>query len=78
MPQGRKDLDGFSGKLLLKFQDIILRLYDEPRPLKARKLKGSASSYRIRFGDYRILYEINDSEKLVKVYRVAHRSEVYK
>lgn len=78
MPQGRKDLDGFSGKLLLKFQDIILRLYDEPRPLKAKKLKGSASSYRIRFGDYRILYEINDSEKLVKVYRVAHRSEVYK
>ncbi len=47
MPQGQKDLDGFSGKLLLKFQDIILDLYDEPRPKKAKKLKGTVSSWRI-------------------------------
>jgi mRNA interferase RelE/StbE len=78
MPKGQKDLDRFSGKLLLKFQDIILGLYDEPRPKKAKKLKGSVSSWRIRSGDYRILYEIDDSQKIVKVYRVAHRKEVYR
>jgi mRNA interferase RelE/StbE len=78
MPQGQKDLDDFSGKLLLKFQDIILGLYDEPRPEKAKKLKGSVSSWRIRSGDYRILYEIDDSRKLVKVYRIAHRKEAYR
>lgn len=78
MPQGQKDLDGFSGKLLLKFQEIILGLYDEPRPKKAKKLKGSVSSWRIRSGDYRILYEIDDSQKLVKIYSVVHRKEAYR
>jgi len=45
---------------------------------KAKKLKGSVSSWRIRSGDYRILYEIDDSQKLVKVYRIAHRKEAYR
>ena len=78
MPQGQKDLDGFSGKLLLKFQEIILGLYDEPRPKKAKKLKGSLSNWRIRSGDYRILYEIDDSQKLVKICSVVHRKEAYR
>ena len=78
MPQAQKDLDGFSGKLLSRFEEIILGLYDEPRPHNSKKLSGGGSRWRIRTGDYRILYEIDDESRLVKVYRVAHRREVYR
>lgn len=78
MPQAQKDLDGFSGKLLLRFEGIILGLYDETRPHNSKKLSGGGSRWRIRVGDYRVLYEIDDSHKIVKVYRIAHRKEVYR
>lgn len=78
MPQAQKDLDGFSGKLLSRFEEIILGLYDEPRPHNSKKLSGGGSRWRIRTGDYRILYEIDNESRLVKVYRVAHRREVYR
>ncbi|MBI5055890.1 MAG: type II toxin-antitoxin system RelE/ParE family toxin [Nitrospirae bacterium] len=78
MPQAQKDLDSFSGKLLLKFEEIILGLFEEPRPHNSKKLKGSSSKWRIRAGDYRLLYEIDDSQKIIRVYRIAHRREVYR
>jgi mRNA interferase RelE/StbE len=78
MPQAQKDLDGFAGRLLSRFEDIILELYNEPRPHNAKKLTGSGSRWRIRVGDYRVLYEIDAVRKLVKVYRIAHRKEVYR
>ncbi len=78
MPKAKKDLDGFSGKLLSRLEKTILSLYDEPRPNSSKKLRGGSSQWRIRVGDYRILYEIDDSEKIVKVYRIAHRREIYR
>jgi mRNA interferase RelE/StbE len=78
MPQAQKDLDGFSGKLLSRFEETILGLYDDPRPHNAKKLTGSGSRWRIRVGDYRVLYEIDDARKIVEVYRIAHRREVYR
>lgn len=78
MPQAQKDLDGFSGKLLTRFENIILGLYDEPKPHNSKKLSGGGSRWRIRVGDYRILYEIDDLQKIVKVYRIAHRKEAYR
>lgn len=50
----------------------------EPRPNKAKKLQGNENLYRIRVGDYRIVYEIKDNILLVTVIKVRHRSEVYK
>ena len=78
MPKAQKDLDVFSGKLLSRFGREILGLADESRPHNSKKLIGGGSRWRIRIGDYRILYEIDDSQKIVKVYRVAHRKEVYR
>ena len=78
MPQAHKDLDSFSGRLLLRFEETIVGLYDEPRPHNSKKLSGGGSRWRIRVGDYRILYEIDESQKVVKVYRIAHRKEVYR
>jgi mRNA interferase RelE/StbE len=78
MPQAQKDLDAIAGKYLPRLERIILSMYDEPRPRSTRKLSGMGSKWRIRVGDYRILYEIDDSRKLVKIFRIAHRREVYR
>lgn len=48
-----------------------------PRPTGCKKLKGR-DAYRIRVGDYRVVYEIHDDVLVVLVVRVAHRSEVYR
>ena len=78
MPKPQKDLDGFSVEPLSRFEEVILGLYDEPRPHNSKKLSGGGSRGRIRVGDYRILYEVDDSQKIVKVYRIAHRKDVYR
>ena len=57
MSRAQKDLDDFSGKILSRFEEVILGLYDEPRPHNCKKLSGGGSRWRIRVGDYRILYE---------------------
>jgi mRNA interferase RelE/StbE len=78
MPSAQRDLDWFQGKLLAKFESLILSLSENPRPRRSKKLSGGGSRWRIRTGDYRILYEIDETRKQVRVYRIAHRKEVYR
>lgn len=49
----------------------------EPRPHGCRKLAGYDNAWRVRIGDYRVLYEVTDELVLVTVVRVAHRRDVY-
>ncbi len=56
----------------------IENLEENPRPPGCRKLVGSDSSYRIRIGNYRVLYLIEDTICIVEVERVRHRKDVYK
>ncbi len=49
-----------------------------PRPSGCRKITGSKNDWRIRIGDYRVIYEINDRRKKVIVMRVRHRREAYR
>jgi mRNA interferase RelE/StbE len=56
----------------------IVALGKEPRPPGSKKLSGTTNDWRIRVGDYRVLYEIADSIRVVRVYRVRHRREVYR
>ena len=69
------------GKLERKVQTRIRiafkLLSSNPTPPKARKLVGRAG-YRIRVGDYRVLYDIKDDEVLVLVFRIEHRSKAYR
>jgi mRNA interferase RelE/StbE len=51
---------------------------DTPRPAGCTKLAGTADGYRIRVGDYRIVYLIDDAAQIVTVTRVGHRREVYR
>jgi len=55
----------------------ILALQDEPRPHGTQKLSGQ-DGHRLRQGDYRIVYTIDDALRTVTVVRVAHRSDVYR
>lgn len=55
----------------------IIALPHEPRPRGAKKLAGS-NDWRVRIGEYRIIYEIDDAAGKVIVLRVAHRREAYR
>ena len=56
---------------------VIASLADEPRPPGCRKLEGHSSRYRVRSGDYRIVYEVRDAELLVLVFFIGHRRDIY-
>jgi mRNA interferase RelE/StbE len=75
--QAQKDIDAFGGKTFEKIKNKIEDLNSNPRPFGAIKLT-QENGYRIRMGDYRILYRIDDKSKEVIVYRVKHRKEVYR
>ena len=55
----------------------VASLESDPRPDGVRKLTGYDNAWRIRIGDYRLLYEVTDTTVLVTVFRVAHRRDVY-
>ncbi|MET3904620.1 type II toxin-antitoxin system RelE/ParE family toxin [Paenarthrobacter sp. 4246] len=55
----------------------IAELEQNPRPDGVRKLSAQSNSWRIRLGDYRVLYEIHDGELVIIIFRAAHRREVY-
>jgi mRNA interferase RelE/StbE len=55
----------------------ISKLSDNPRPYGYKKLKGE-DAYRIRVGDYRVIYEIDDEEFIIDVVSVGHRKSIYK
>ncbi len=56
----------------------IESLASNPRPRQSIKLRESPSSYRLRVGDYRVLYQINDAEKMIIIIKVGHRRDVYR
>ena len=56
----------------------IRALASEPKPKQSRKLKGVEEAYRLRIRDYRVIYTVDDKEKLVIVMAVRHRKEVYR
>ena len=60
-----------------RISDAIRRLAEEPRPHGVKKLSGR-DAWRIRVGDYRILYEIQDERLLILVIDVGHRREIYR
>lgn len=74
-----KELEGIAGK---RDRERIVRriqaLADDPRPMGAEKLAGRGDKYRIRQGDYRILYEIEDNVLIVTVVKIGDRKDVYR
>jgi mRNA interferase RelE/StbE len=73
----QRELDALDGALFTRIDRKILALADNPRPSGCKKLKGYRDQWRVRAGDWRVLYIIDDAAKLVTVTRIAHRREVY-
>lgn len=72
-----KELDVLDEALFARIDRKILLLAENPRPVGCRKLRGYKDLWRIRVGDWRVLYAIDEVAKRVSIIRVAHRREVY-
>ena len=72
------DLRKINRQFIPKILEAIENLSENPFPVQSRKMKGSESSYRLRVGDYRIIYQIDTANKVVIVYNARHRKDVYK
>ena len=78
-PSAAKEIDAIGSKR--DRRRIIARiaaLSGEPRPLGCEKLAGSESRYRVRQGNYRVVYAVDDAARVVEVIKVGHRREVYR
>ena len=73
-----KQLAKLPKKLYEKVKKSIEALAENPRPVGCLKLKGNGDAYRIRIGDFRVIYEIEDDVLIVVVVSVGDRKEVYR
>jgi mRNA interferase RelE/StbE len=76
--KAEKDLRRLPKNYQNKIIKKILNLKDNPKPIETRKITSSENYYRIKVGDYRIIYEINYKEKRINIFRVRHRKEAYR
>lgn len=74
----RKDLDRLRGGTWERVRDALLALREEARPKGCRKLHGGSDTYRIRVGDYRAVYDVDDDAEQVTILRVRHRRDAYR
>lgn len=72
-----KELRAITKPYLEKILQRIEMLSRTPRPHGIQMLRGEERYYRLRQGDYRIIYEIDDAAKLVTIIKIGHRREVY-
>ena len=75
--RAEKDLNKLESDIRARVVARLLLLRNDPRPAGSKKLEGSRSAWRIRIGDWRVVYEIYDKVREVKIYRIKHRSEGY-
>lgn len=72
-----KEMDRLPRAVHARISRKILSLEDNPRPKGAKKLSGR-EEYRLRVGDYRVLYTIDDKKCVVTIFAIGHRGEVYR
>ena len=74
----RKDLEKLDRTIALRVLKKTEDLLKNPRPVGCKKLSGQNSLWRIRSGDYRIVYSIDDVKRIIDVSMIRHRGDVYK
>ncbi len=72
-----KELEDIPKKDLRKIVKRIQSLVENPRPTGSQKLSGQ-EQYRIRQGDYRIIYSVDDEDSIVDIIKIGHRREIYR
>lgn len=78
VPSAAKALRKLDRLIARRLVASIKELSDEPRPPGCIQLKGGSGEFRIRVGDYRVIYEVIDRELVVLVLHLGHRREVYR
>ena len=74
----RKDLRTIPREDVARVLGSVAKLADEPLPHGSQKLAGSERTYRIRVGDYRVVYEVRRDASIIEIQRVRHRKDVYR
>jgi len=74
----QKQIDGLPNDITDRVLEKIQNLALEPRPDGVVKLKGYDNEYRIRAGDYRVRYEVDDENQLVQILQCKHRKDIYR
>jgi mRNA interferase RelE/StbE len=78
-PAAERQLKALRSKTLQQsLVDQIIKLEINPRPPGVEKMKGSQDQYRLRVGDYRIIYQIEDQILTILVLKIGHRRDVYR
>lgn len=73
-----KQLKKLQADIQRKISATIVSLGIDPRPFGSKKLSGTSCTYRVRTGDYRIIYEIHDREVIVTILKLGHRRDIYR
>ena len=73
-----KDLARIQRNYQKRIATAIATLAADPRPNGCTKLSGTRDAYRIRIGDYRVIYTVNDAVRIINIDKIAHRREVYR
>ena len=74
----RKELENLDQALVNRIFPLIESLAQNPRPPKCKKLSGVQNLWRIRIGNYRVVYHICDADKVIDIVAVRHRREAYR
>ncbi|MEJ0056509.1 MAG: type II toxin-antitoxin system RelE/ParE family toxin [Bacteroidota bacterium] len=72
-----KELADLPAQAVNRIIPAIKKLGDDPRPSGSQKLRGTKDLWRIRVGDYRIIYSIDDTIRIVDIRKVGHRKSIY-
>ena len=75
--QASKEFEALPAEVIERVRQKIRALATTPRPPGSKKLRDTQRTWRIRIGDWRVLYEIDDARKLVDVAAIRHRSKAY-
>ncbi|MGH3277144.1 MAG: type II toxin-antitoxin system RelE family toxin [Streptosporangiaceae bacterium] len=77
-PAALRSLRKLDRQILTRIQAAAEALCNDPRPAGAKMLTGSHGLLRIRVGDYRIVYTVDDERRIVRIADIGHRSDIYR
>ena len=76
-PSARKELEALPDIVLTRVLQKMDALRTAPRPAGCKKLKGYKDQWRVRVGNWRVVYIVDDAAKLISITRIAHRRQIY-
>ena len=74
----RRELEGLPRSVAARILERIQALSENPRSHGCRKIQGPSQLWRIRVGEYRVIYQIDDKDRIVDIIVIRHRSEAYR